>query len=100
MKMRREEGHNLRILGEIVLTDRRTAQAGTYFQDSLTILNEVGDEYESAQTRLSLANLHALEGQPESARADLELSEAVFTRLEAALDLQKIAQLRTKLDLA
>ncbi len=93
LEMPREEGHNLRIMGEIALARGNLDQAQTYLAQSYQLLSEAGDEYESAKTQLSFAQLHIRQNQPASAQKALMACKVIFERLEAQLDLQQVNQL-------
>ncbi|MFW6182426.1 MAG: ATP-binding protein, partial [Chloroflexota bacterium] len=97
LTMPREEGHTLRIAGEIALARRRYEEARRYFLDSRRTLQEAGDEYESARTGLALAALNVQTGASTQARLELDRAEAVFRRLEAGLDLRRVRSLRQQL---
>jgi tetratricopeptide (TPR) repeat protein len=92
-----EEGHNLRILGEIAQADGRFEQAETHYVDSYAILKEVGDTYECAKTQLSLAELCSLQGSIENAEAALATCERTFSLLDAGLDLERVEEARRRL---
>ena len=94
----REEGCNLRIMGEIARARGEFEQAQQYLQESYRILNAAGDEYESARAQLALAQLYAAQGQRQGAQAAAALCEEVFGRLEAQLDLNAVQQLRQELE--
>lgn len=90
-QMPREEGHNLRIMGEIALAQEQNETARAYFEQSYQLLVEAGDEYETAKVQLSLARFHVAQGNGAEARKLLAACETVFARLEAQLDLQEVA---------
>lgn len=92
--MPREEGRARRILGEVARAGGHIDQAEQQLQESYTILHEAGDEYESARTQLSLAQLYAMQGNEARAAPVLEQCEAIFGRLEAQLDLDHARRLR------
>ena len=98
MKMPREEGHNLRILGEIYSTKNDFEQAQTYYEESERILEEAGDEYECAKVQLSRAYLCIAQGDQAAAQTALENCRAVFSRLEAKADLHTVSELQRALD--
>lgn len=95
--MPREVGHSLRIQGEIAVARQQLGQAEARFQESCRLLEEVGDEHECARARLSLAALYLMTGRALHAKHEMDLCEPVFVRLEAQLDLQKVAHLRRQL---
>jgi tetratricopeptide (TPR) repeat protein len=96
-KMPREEGHNLRIMGEIALAEQQMDAAHASFEQSYQILMEAGDEYERAKTQVSLAVFYAAQGMGGEARNMLSECETVFQRLEAQLDLQQVRALKSEL---
>jgi hypothetical protein len=95
--MPREEGHNLRILGEIARAEGRYEAAGGHFTISHDLLDGAGDEYESAKVHLSFARLYLEKGQPVETLAALAECEPVFARLEAQLDLREVNEIRQQL---
>jgi tetratricopeptide (TPR) repeat protein len=97
LKMPREEGHTLRVLGDIARAQRQFDQARAYLDESYQVLARAHDEYASAQSQLSLARLYAAWGQKEAALELLAHCEAVFERLAAGLDLDHARQLRQEL---
>ena len=98
LQMPREEGHNLRILGEIARVEKRFEEAGGYFKVSYEILEGAGDEYESARVQLSVARLYLERGEPQGALEALALCEPVFARLEARLDLAEARKIGQQLE--
>jgi class 3 adenylate cyclase/tetratricopeptide (TPR) repeat protein len=97
LSMRGEEGNCLRVLGEIAGAQRRWDEAETLLAESVAALEEVADEYELARSRFSLARAQSELGKRQAARAALARSAEVFTRLEAAMDLQAALALRESL---
>lgn len=96
LTMPREEGHNLRIMGEIALARGDVARAEEYLQSSYTILNEADDEYECGRTQLVLAELYLLQKKYEDGLKLLTQCSAIFERLQASLDLAKAQALRAR----
>lgn len=92
--MPREEGHNLRIMGEIALTQNQIDRAEQYLQESLTILTQAADEYESARTQLALAQMYLVQNKHEAGLTLLDRCAAVFERLQANLDLATAREVR------
>src|SRR5690606_23520908 len=97
LSMPREEGHNLRIWGEIAFARQRFEVAEQAFQESYTMLTTAGDEYEAAQSRLSLAHLYAAQDRPEAAQEALQTAGTVFEKLGAQLDLERTRKLQNTL---
>jgi len=98
LEMPREEGHNLRILGEIARAEKRFEEARGYFKVSYEILAGAGDEYESARVQLSFARLYLERGEPQGALQALAQCEPVFARLEARLDLAEAREIGQRLE--
>jgi len=98
LEMPREEGHNLRIMGEIARAQQRNGEARGYFEQSYQLLSEAGDEYESAKTRFSLASFYSTQGLVKQAQRALRECETVFEQLEAQLDLQQVRALMNELE--
>jgi tetratricopeptide (TPR) repeat protein len=94
LTMPREEGHNLRIMGEIALARGDVARAEEYLQSSYTILNEADDEYECGRTQLTLAELYLLQKKYEEGLKLLAQCSTIFERLQASLDLERAHALR------
>lgn len=94
LKMPREEGHNLRIMGEIARAQNQPDAARAYFTQSYQLLADAGDEYETAKVQLSQASFYAAQGDQAEADKLLGACEKVFARLEAQLDLAEIAWLK------
>jgi len=97
LQMPREEGHNLRITGEILRTRQQPEEAEAYFQQSYEVLMQAGDIYESAKTQLALAQLHGEYGRTQESRQALDHCEPIFTQLEAQLDLHQVNRLQIEL---
>jgi len=93
LEMPCEEGHNLRILGDIAQSSESYEEAERYYLESRNILERTDDQYECAKTRLSLAGLYSKQGWIEQARAQLADCEIMFSRLDAVLDLMKVSEL-------
>jgi class 3 adenylate cyclase/tetratricopeptide (TPR) repeat protein len=87
LAMRAEEGIALRVLGEVATARGQFADAKRFLDDSLVVLESVGDEYEWALTQLSLARLYACFENPTGVTSALEQCTPVFERLGATLDL-------------
>jgi class 3 adenylate cyclase/tetratricopeptide (TPR) repeat protein len=98
LEMPREEGHNLRIMGEIARSRADLDQAQALFEASHRLLSDAGDEYEGARTRLAQAQLLADRGEISSAREALKECQAVFERLEAQHDLERLRELQGELN--
>ena len=94
LQMPLEEGHNLRILGDIALAQHHYGRAEEYFKESSDILEGASDEYEHAKVKLSLAELYVKEDKRIQAMTLIKESEEVFERLSAALDLRKARHLK------
>lgn len=56
-----------RIKGVLKKNERNYSESVAYFEKSLAISNELGDQKESAETRMHLANALLLNGQPDQA---------------------------------
>ena len=97
LSMSREEGHNLRILGEIARSQEHFTEAKQFFLESYTILTQADDEYEQGKTQLSLAQLYASQDRRAEAETALANSEAIFACLEAQLDLEVVVAVRYNL---
>ena len=96
LTMPREEGHNLRIMGEIALSRGEIGQAEEYLQSSYVILREADDEYECARTQLTLSQLYLLQNKYEDGLKILDQCSAIFERLQAGLDLMTVQSVRAR----
>jgi ATP/maltotriose-dependent transcriptional regulator MalT len=90
----REEGHNLRIMGEIALARGQVDKAEKYMQDSLALLMQADDEYESARTQLALAEVCLVQRKHSEGLALLDQCRSTFERLQASLDLVTVQTVR------
>jgi tetratricopeptide (TPR) repeat protein len=97
LKMRREQGHNLRIMGEIAQAKQELDCAKKTLSESHAILCEVDDIYERTKARLSLAHLQLEIGELDTATAGLDECELTFSKLGARLDLDRVTELRKRL---
>ena len=93
LSMKTEEGKCLRILGDIAMSTGDLDKAKPYLDESLQVLEEVGNAYPLARTRFSLAQWHARQGQPAVAKAILEQCMPVFEEMDARMDLDSANQL-------
>jgi predicted ATPase/class 3 adenylate cyclase len=97
LEMPHEEGHNLRIMGEIAFARQDYEAANRFFDSGHDIVIEAGDEYESAKTQLSLAQLHIALGQHDLAGSALADCLETFERLDAQMDLDSALDLQQSL---
>jgi predicted negative regulator of RcsB-dependent stress response len=94
--MPREEGHNLRIMGEIALSRGDTGRAEELLQSSYTVLREADDEYECARTQLTLSRLYLAQNKFEEGLKMLDQCTVIFERLQAGLDLLTVKSVRAR----
>ena len=87
LAMRGEQGCALRTMGEIATAQGQFDKAAKYLKESLSILEEVGDAYESARAQLSLARVYVSQQELGKSSAALDLCIQVFEGLGATLDL-------------
>jgi class 3 adenylate cyclase/predicted ATPase len=97
LTLRGEEGIALRVQGEIALLRGRLDEAAQYLSESLEILQEVADEYETARAQMVLVRVHEHRGDREQALIRLDQCTRVFRKLGARLDLEKVQVLREEL---
>ena len=94
LKMPREEGHNLRVLGQVAHARAEFTLAEERLQASYIVLRGADDDYECAKTKLVLARVYAAQGQRAETLNALAICEPIFSRLEATIDLQEAQTLR------
>jgi tetratricopeptide (TPR) repeat protein len=97
LEMPREEGHNLRVMGQIAQAQGDLGLAEERLSASYEVLCDSGDDYESAKTQLFMAQLHMAQDRPEEAIHALASCEPVFRRLEATIDLRQAQAMQTAL---
>jgi predicted ATPase/class 3 adenylate cyclase/Tfp pilus assembly protein PilF len=97
LAMRGEEGETLHMLGEVAAAEGRLDAAEQHLHGALAILDEVGDEYEGARCRLTLAEVSIAQGRHQAARDALARCVPIFERLEAVLDRDQAYGLRARL---
>ena len=76
--------------GELLLEEARPTEASPILGQSWRMWRTADLPYESARARLHYAEALAAEGDEATARRDLLAARAVFERLGAALDLQRV----------
>ncbi|MBN2003198.1 MAG: tetratricopeptide repeat protein [Anaerolineae bacterium] len=94
LDIRGEQGNCLRVMGEIAMHQEQIDTAVQHLQQSLTSLQEAGDEYNTARTQLVLAHLYAQTGNIHAARQCLAQCAPIFERLGAASDLLQAHKLQ------
>ena len=93
LEQRGEEGYGLRVLGQVVNVRGHSEDAETCLQQSLEILDSIGDHYQKAQTQLALAQFYAQRDDSLHAREALEQCVPVFQRLGVTRDLDAVRAL-------
>lgn len=94
LSMPAEEGHALRVLGEIAISQEEYDEAQYTLEQAQETLREVSDEYGLACSQLSMARLYALRDEPEAVEGELANCIPVFERLGATLDLATARELQ------
>jgi tetratricopeptide (TPR) repeat protein len=94
LSMRTEEGNALRVLGQVCAAQQQWPEAEQLLNDSLSVLEEAHDTYETARTRLALARLYDARGHGAEALTAIDQCLEVFDRLNAQLDLTAARTLR------
>jgi class 3 adenylate cyclase len=84
------EGGALMAKGELLLGEDRPSEASPLLGRSWRLWMENDLPYESARARLRYAEAIAAEGDTATAQLDLRAARAVFERLGATLDLQRV----------
>jgi class 3 adenylate cyclase len=84
------EGGALMAKGELLLGEDRPSEASPILGRSWRLWMENELPYESARARFRYAEAIAAEGDQATARRDLRAARAVFERLGATLDLQRV----------
>jgi class 3 adenylate cyclase len=87
------EGGALMAKGELLLGEDRASEASPLLGRSWRLWMENDLPYESARARLRYAEAIAAEGDTATAQRDLRAARAVFERLGATLDLQRVDEL-------
>lgn len=98
LSMPREEGHNLRILGEISLAEHKPDEAKLYFDQSVQVLGETDDVYEQAKTQLALAMFYMQQNDQAAAVSALDICQPRFEQLGATLEVASAQALRQQLN--
>lgn len=93
LAMKTEEGKCLRVLGDIAIAEADFDEAKLLLDQSLMVLQEVGNAYPLARTWFSLAQWHALQGEAGEARTCLERCIPVFREMDARMDLDSAGAL-------
>ena len=93
LSMKTEEGKCLRVLGDIAIAQGILDEAKSFLDQSLMVLQEVGNAYPLARTWLSLAQWHLLQGTASEAKAHLGRCIPVFREMDAHMDLDVASQL-------
>jgi hypothetical protein len=89
-----EEGASLRVLGDQARLRADFAQAEKYLLESITMLEEVADEYELARSQFSLAQAYHAAGHMDRTQEMIRQSLAVFERLAATMDITAVRALQ------
>jgi predicted ATPase/class 3 adenylate cyclase len=93
LAMKTEEGKCLRVLGDIALAQGNFDEAKLLLDQSLTVLQEVGNAYPLARTWLALAQWHMRRDDAAAARACLDRCVPIFREMDAKMDLDLATQL-------
>ncbi|CAG0934972.1 adenylate cyclase 10 [Thermoflexales bacterium] len=94
LTMRSEEGHALRVLGQVRAAQQLWSEAERYLNDSLSALEEAHDTYSAARTRLALAQARCAQGHGVAALDLIDRCLEVFSHLNAQLDVTAAQTLR------
>jgi tetratricopeptide (TPR) repeat protein len=97
LSMKTEEGKCLRILGDIAIEAASFDEAKLLLDQSLMVLQEVGNAYPLARTWFSLAQWHKAQSNPAEARTCLERCIPIFREMDALMDLDMASQWLTSL---
>ncbi len=87
----------LRLRGALQEKDGAVTDAYHDFAQSATLLDLLGERYETAMSQLAMGRLVAKSGARSAAERLLDRASSVFTRLGAARDLEETARARTLL---
>ena len=93
LSMSQEEGAALRIHGVILREQGKLSQAAASLEQSVSIFEEAGVEYEKARSLFELALLWHEKGEPDRVQAALSSAAEIFISLGAKSDLQKTEEL-------
>lgn len=91
-----EEAGSLRVLGDIARRQGETDLAIERLEASVSILQEVDDEYQLAHTHLALAEAYGAAGRNDEAHELLSQCLAVFERVGATMDMTAVRALQQK----
>lgn len=88
LAMKTEEGKCLRVLGDIAMAQSNPDEAKLLLDQSLMVLQEVGNAYPLARTWLSLAQWHTQQDDVDEARVCLNHCIPIFGEMDAKMDLE------------
>jgi tetratricopeptide (TPR) repeat protein len=97
LSMRGDEGHSLRVLGQVAAARGDGDAAERHLLESGTVLREVHQQYGEALSQLALAQFYHSQRRSREAAGALAGCIPVFERLDAALDLAKARALRDEI---
>jgi CheY-like chemotaxis protein len=86
-------GRALYTRGRIALAENQLAEANRAFQQSLSLLQTVGDPFRTGLCHIAIGQLRMRMGRAGSARAHLEEAQQTFTKLGAAREVERVSQL-------
>ena len=96
LEMRGEAACCWCVLGQIALAQDDLPTAETHFRRCVSYLEPLSDEYQLARSRYWLAHALLADGREQDGQALLNEANAVFSRLEATLDLTAVQQLQER----
>ena len=85
------------VLGHIALEQDDLTTAESHLQKSVSMLETLSDEYLLARSRYWLARLFVAQGSTAKARSLLKQAKAVFSRLDAELDLTAVQTIQKEI---
>lgn len=86
----------LQACGTVLLAEEQTAEALATLRAAYRCWQDLNAPYEAARVRLLLARAYEALTDQDAAARELDAAAAVFTRLGAALDARKVAELRRR----
>jgi hypothetical protein len=92
--------HALRVQAQVLLTLERWAEAARSLEEGLALARSMPYPHGEGRLLQVYSLLHARKGEPAQAQARLDAALAIFTRLGARTDMERVARDRGSIDVA